>query len=174
MKQAGFTQKLLMAIVITQLVAYGGAVSSKSLSNSSIKSSSKSLSSPKSNSKSKRVPDEYRAGSSSKATVAVEGSADADVDKTGVAATGNMDLSWTAPVARTDGTPLSLADINGYRIYYGASAGNYTESADIADGTARSATVTDIPVGTYHVVMSTYDVGGRESGYSSSIIKTIQ
>jgi hypothetical protein len=93
---------------------------------------------------------------------------------TGVAATGNMDLSWTAPVTRSDGTPLSLSDINGYRIYYGASAGNYTESVEIADGSALSATVTDIPAGIYHVVMSTYDVDGRESSYSSSVIKTIQ
>ena len=85
-----------------------------------------------------------------------------------------MDLSWAAPVARTDGTPLSLADINGYRIYFGTSAGNYTESVEIADGTALSTTVTNIPVGTYHVVMSTYDVDGRESDYSSSIVKTIQ
>ena len=154
MKQAGFTQKLLMAIVFTQLVAYGGAVSSKSSS--------------------KRIPDEYRAGPSSKAKVNRKGSPDADVDKTGVAATGNMDLSWTAPATRADGTPLSLADINGYRVYYGESAGNYTESVEIADGAALSTTVTGIPVGTYHVVMSTYDVDGLESDYSSSVIKTIQ
>ena len=154
MKQAGFTQKLLMAIVFTQLAAYGGVVSSKSSS--------------------KRVPDEYRAGSSSKTKVNRKDSRDADVDKTAVAATGNMDLSWAAPVARTDGTPLSLADINGYRIYFGTSAGNYTESVEIADGTALSTTVTGIPVGTYHVVMSTYDADGRESDYSSSVVKTIQ
>ena len=154
MKQAGFTQKLLMAIVFTQLLAYGGAVSSKSSS--------------------KRIPDEYRAGPSQKANVNRKGSSGADVDKTGVAATGNMDLSWAAPVSRADGTPLSLADINGYRIYFGASAGNYTESVEIADGTALSTTITNIPVGTYHVVMSTYDVDGRESEHSSSIIKTIQ
>ena len=154
MKQAGYTQKLLMAIVFTQLVAYGGAVSSKSSS--------------------KRIPDEYRAGPSSKAKVNRKGSPDADVDKTGVAATGNMDLSWTAPATRADGTPLSLADINGYRVYYGESAGNYTESVEIADGAALSTTVTGIPVGTYHVVMSTYDVDGLESDYSSSVIKTIQ
>jgi hypothetical protein len=158
MKQAGFTQKLLMAFVITQLATYGGAVSSE----------------PSSKSKSKRVPDEYRVSPSSKTKVNRKSSADTDADMTGVAATGNMDLSWTAPVTRSDGTPLSLSDINGYRIYYGASAGNYTESVEIADGSALSATVTDIPAGIYHVVMSTYDVDGRESSYSSSVIKTIQ
>jgi hypothetical protein len=94
--------------------------------------------------------------------------------KANVVATGSMDLSWTAPATRSDGTPLSLADINGYRIYYGESEGSYTESVDIADGAAQSARVTDIPVGSYHVVMTTYDTDGRESGYSGSVVKTIQ
>jgi len=94
--------------------------------------------------------------------------------KTGIAATGSLDLSWTAPVARADGTPLSLADINGYRIYYGSSDGNYPESVEISDGTAQSATVTGIPVGSYHVVMTTYDTDGRESNYSPSVVKSVQ
>jgi hypothetical protein len=91
-----------------------------------------------------------------------------------VATTGNLNLSWTAPVAREDGAALSLADIDGYRIYYGASAGNYTQSVEITDGTAQSITVTGIPVGSYHVVMTTYDMDGRESGHSSSVIKSVQ
>jgi hypothetical protein len=94
--------------------------------------------------------------------------------KANVAATGSMSLSWTAPATRSDGTPLSLADINGYRIYYGKSEGDYTESVDIADGSAQSAKVTDIPVGSYHVVMTTYDTEGRESGHSGSVVKSIQ
>ena len=71
-----------------------------------------------------------------------------------------------------DLTPLSLSDINGYRIYYGASAGNYPNSADVTDGTATSVTVTGVPVGTYYLVMTTYDVAGRESRYSSAVRKT--
>ena len=86
--------------------------------------------------------------------------------------TGAIDLTWTAPSTRADGTPLSLAEISGYRIYYGESEGDYPNSADVADGTATSATVTDIPVGNYYLVMTTYDVDGRESGYSSAIQKT--
>jgi hypothetical protein len=94
--------------------------------------------------------------------------------KPGVVATGSLKLNWTAPVARTDGEALSLADIDGYRIYYGESEGQYTKSVEIADGTAQSARVTGVPVGSYHVVMTTYDMDGRESGYSSSVIKSIQ
>jgi hypothetical protein len=87
--------------------------------------------------------------------------------------TGSTTLSWTAPVARADGSPLSLADIEGYRIYYGTSAGNYPNSVDINDGTAVQLTLNNLPVGTYHLVMTTYDVAGRESVFSPEVIKTI-
>jgi len=93
---------------------------------------------------------------------------------TGTATTGRLSLSWRAPVARADGTPLSLADIDGYRIHYGKSSGNYTSHVTLADGTAQSVTLTDLPVGTYYMVMTTYDVDGRESGYSSQVSKTAQ
>ena len=88
-------------------------------------------------------------------------------------ATGSATISWTAPVARADGSPLSLADIEGYRIYYGSSAGDYPNSVDIDDGTAVQLTLNNLPVGTYHLVMTTYDVAGRESVFSPEVIKTI-
>ena len=87
---------------------------------------------------------------------------------------GSFSLSWTAPTTRSDGTPLSLADINGYRIHYGTSPGNYTETVEVSNGTATSATVADIPVGTCYIVMTTYDVDGRESVYSPEISKIVQ
>ena len=88
--------------------------------------------------------------------------------------TGSLALNWKAPVSRTDGTPLSLADIDGYRIHYGKSSGNYTNHFTLADGTAQKVKLTNIPVGTYYLVMTTYDVYGRESGYSPQVIKTVQ
>ena len=88
-------------------------------------------------------------------------------------ATGSATINWTAPVARADGSPLSLADIEGYRIYYGSSAGDYPNSVDIDDGTAVQLTLSNLPLGTYHLVMTTYDVAGRESAFSPEIIKTI-
>jgi imidazole glycerol phosphate synthase subunit HisF len=76
--------------------------------------------------------------------------------------------------SRTDGTALSLADIDGYRIHYGPSSGKYPDTANVTDGSAQSITVTDVPAGEYHVVMTTVDTDGLESGYSSEIIKTAQ
>lgn len=84
---------------------------------------------------------------------------------------GGFTLNWTAPTTRADGAPLSLADIEGFRIYYGTSAGNYPNTVDINDGSAQAATVNDIPTGTYHVVMTTYDTSGLESNYSAEIVK---
>ncbi len=84
---------------------------------------------------------------------------------------GGFTLTWTAPVTRTDGTPLSLAEIDGYRIHYGASAGSYPGTVDVNDGSAQSVTVGNLPAGTYHVVMTSYDTSGLESPYSPDIVK---
>ena len=91
-----------------------------------------------------------------------------------VVPTGSVTLGWTAPATRADGTPLSLADIDGFRIYYGESAGDYTDSVEVADGTAQTVTVNDIPVGTYHVAITAFDVNGSESGFSSEIPIAVQ
>lgn len=149
MKQPGLLQKLLLALVFTQLVACGGGGSSKSSS--------------------KKIPDAYRAGSTSSVSVAVKASSDKDAGKTGV-----MELSWSAPATRTDGEPLSLSEIGGYRLYYGKQKGDYVQGANIKDGSAQSATVTGVPLGTYYVVLTTYDSNGVESDYSSAVRKTVR
>ena len=100
--------------------------------------------------------------------------ASTDTGQTGTVSPGSLALSWMAPVARADGTPLSLADIDGYRIHYGQSTGNYTSHVNVADGTAQSAVLNNIPLGTYYLVMTTYDVDGRESVYSTEVSKTVQ
>ena len=84
---------------------------------------------------------------------------------------GAFTLKWTAPKTRSNGSPLSLADINGYRIYYGKSPGKYSEVFDVADGTAQSAKVTNLPAGTYYLVMTTYDNSGLESKHSKEVSK---
>jgi hypothetical protein len=87
-------------------------------------------------------------------------------------ATGSLSLSWVAPVARADGTPLSLADIDGFHIYYGNKPGNYPNRVKVTDVTAQRATLKNLASGTYYVVMTTYDVDGRESRRSGTVKKT--
>lgn len=85
----------------------------------------------------------------------------------------SVTIAWTAPVARADGSPLSLAEIGGYRVYYGNSEGDYPSRIDVNDGTAVESTLNDLPSGTYYIVVTTYDVAGRESEFSPVLIKTI-
>ena len=82
-------------------------------------------------------------------------------------------INWVAPVARADGSPLSLADIGGYRVYYGTTEGDYPNRIDVTDGTAVGTVLTDLPPGTYYFVVTTQDTAGRESKYSDVLIKTI-
>jgi hypothetical protein len=90
------------------------------------------------------------------------------------ASNGSFSLSWTAPTTRADGTPISLAEIDGYRVHYGTTPGNYPDSVDITDGAATATTINNIPVGNYSVVMTTYDTGGMESAQSGVVNKQAQ
>ena len=85
--------------------------------------------------------------------------------------TGSFDLNWTPPVARTDGSPLLPSEIDGFRIYLGSKPGAYPTKINVVDGSAQSTTVTNVAPGTYYLVMTAYDVKGRESGYSPVISK---
>ena len=91
----------------------------------------------------------------------------------GGATTQGVALSWVAPVEREDGTPISMAEIGGYRVYYGTSQGKYTKNVDIADRTTMQATLSNLTTGTYYIVMTTYDVDGRESVFSQVVTKSI-
>jgi hypothetical protein len=89
------------------------------------------------------------------------------------ATNGSVTLNWVAPVARADGSPISLADIDGYRVYYGATEGNYTNRIDVNDGTAEEIALRGLTPGTIYIVVTTYDTAGRESAYSDVVIRKI-
>jgi len=84
---------------------------------------------------------------------------------------GSFAVSWSAPQTRADGSPISLAEIDGYRLYYGSDPGDYPASVDVTNGSATSVTVGDVPVGDYYVVITTYDSAGRESAQSNAVLK---
>jgi hypothetical protein len=56
-------------------------------------------------------------------------------------------LSWVAPVARADGTPLSLADIEGFRIYYGNTTNSYPYRVNLTDATTQQVTLNNLANG---------------------------
>lgn len=150
--RSGIVKSLLTVVVVMQLVACGGGGgggSGASGSGSGTVSSSGTST----------------AASSSTSTSTTSG-------QSSPTATGSLSLSWVAPVARADGTPLSLADIDGFHIYYGNKPGNYPNRVKVTDGTAQRATLKNLASGTYYIVMTTYDVNGLESSRSGMVKKT--
>ena len=101
------------------------------------------------------------------------GDSSTDSSASSVVTASSATLTWVAPVARADGSPISLADIGGYRVYYGATEGSYPNRIDVTDGTAVGTVLRDLPPGTNYFVVTAYDAAGRESEYSDVVIKTI-
>jgi len=87
--------------------------------------------------------------------------------------TGSAVLSWKPPATRSDGAPLSFAEIAGYVLYYGVAPGNYSSSISINDAYTTSVTVADLPRGTYYFAVTTRDTSGMESAYSKAAMRVI-
>ena len=82
-------------------------------------------------------------------------------------------LSWIAPVEREDGTPISMSEIAGYRVYYGTSQGNYSNQVEVAGSATMQVTLSNLVAGTYYIVVTTYDNDGRESDFSQVVTRSI-
>jgi len=82
-------------------------------------------------------------------------------------------LAWDAPVQRENGTPISMAEIAGYKVYYGTAQGSYPNQVDIADRDTMQTTLSDLETGTYYIVVTTYDMDGRESTFSQEVTASI-
>ncbi|MEW6570532.1 MAG: DUF1566 domain-containing protein, partial [Nitrospirota bacterium] len=89
---------------------------------------------------------------------------------TGEVYSGQAALSWDPPTTNADGT--ALADLAGFKIYYGTSSGNYTQHVDV--GNVAKYTINNLSDGfTYYFVATAYDVSGNESKYSNEVKKAI-
>jgi Big-like domain-containing protein/purple acid phosphatase-like protein/fibronectin type III domain protein len=73
---------------------------------------------------------------------------------------GTVSLAWDA---------VTDSDLDGYRVYYGTTAGNYTQSVDV--GNVTSTTISGLnDCVTYHFGVKAYDTAGNESAnYSNEI-----
>jgi hypothetical protein len=84
--------------------------------------------------------------------------------------TGSATLSWTPPTENTDGSPLE--DLAGYKIYWGPSQGNYTNSTSVGDG--MSVYVVDgLTQGTWYFTATALNSAGIESTFSNAASKMI-
>ena len=81
-----------------------------------------------------------------------------------------VDLSWTPPSTRSDGSYLPLSELAGYRVYMGTSSNDLAPLVDLNDDTVTSYTVNGLSSGNYYFAVSAYDTNGLESGYSQIIL----
>jgi hypothetical protein len=95
----------------------------------------------------------------------------------GLTTTGTVSLTWDAPTTRADGTSLNPAtDIATYKLYYGTSSGNYSQSIDVKPNLTAPYTTTDtvtLGSGTYYFAVTAVDTSGNESAYSADVMRTL-
>ena len=82
-------------------------------------------------------------------------------------------LSWVAPTTRTDGSPLALSDLEGYRIYYGTSPDDLILQEEIIGVSETVITISLATPGVYYFAVTAYDADGLESSFSEIVSKDV-
>jgi len=101
----------------------------------------------------------------------VSGSVSGSTTLTVTASAAVVTLSWDAPIANEDGSPVTLS---GYKIYYGTSSGGYTKSVSVAStGTTPVTYTLSLSPGTYYFAVTAVSIDGQESAYSNETSKTL-
>ncbi|MCG8006059.1 MAG: putative Ig domain-containing protein [Candidatus Thiodiazotropha lotti] len=85
--------------------------------------------------------------------------------------TGSISLTWVAPATRTDGSPLDMSEISGYRLYMGTSNNNLSAVVDVDDCTISNHLIENLETGTYYFAITAYDLAGNESDLSNVVAK---
>jgi len=85
---------------------------------------------------------------------------------------GSATLSWTPPTTNSNGTPLT--NLAGYRVRWGQSAGNYSNSTTLNNAGLTSYVVGNLGPGTYYFVVTAVNSAGTESQFSNMASKTVQ
>ncbi len=88
--------------------------------------------------------------------------------------THSVTMNWTPPTQRSDGTTLAIADMAGYTIRYGQSAGNLNQTITINNGLASSHTIGNLSAGTWHFSIQTRDIQGQTSSQTGPQAITLQ
>jgi Putative Ig domain len=85
-------------------------------------------------------------------------------------ATGNVTVDWTPPTENSDGSVLT--ELAGYRIHYGASRDQLTQTANITNPGLTSYVVEQLTAGTWYFNMTAYSKSGVE-GSASGVVSTM-
>ena len=87
-------------------------------------------------------------------------------------ALGAVTLSWTAPSANIDGTPLT--DLRSYTVYYGIESGNYTQVVSLDNAGTTTYVIENLVPNTYYFAITASNSGGVESGYSNEAVRIVE
>jgi hypothetical protein len=88
------------------------------------------------------------------------------------ASIGAASLSWIPPTENVDGS--ALTDLAGYRIVYGASATQLTQTIDVTNAGISYYVITDLAPGTYYFAVRAYTQRGAESTDSNVVTKVVR
>lgn len=84
---------------------------------------------------------------------------------------GSATLSWTPPTQNSDGS--TLTDLAGYRVHYGRSAGQLSQTVEITNASLSTYVVENLSSGTWYFAVVTVSSGGTTSVLSNVATKTI-
>jgi len=87
------------------------------------------------------------------------------------ATVGSAQLSWTPPIANTDGS--TLTNLAGYRINYGTSTTALTKTVQVPTAGVTSYLIDNLTQGTWYFTVVAYTSAGLESAASSVTSKRI-
>lgn len=87
------------------------------------------------------------------------------------ATTGSVTLNWVLPTLRTDGT--ALTNLASFKIYYGTSPTNLTNTMAVTNPTVTSAVVQNLTSGTWYFSITAIDSTGVESAKTNPASTTI-
>ncbi len=85
--------------------------------------------------------------------------------------TGSAALSWVAPTARTDGSPLT--NLAGYTVFYGRMSGIYDYQIDISNPGILTYVVENLVSGDWYFALAAYDSQGLESDRSNEVLREV-
>jgi hypothetical protein len=80
-------------------------------------------------------------------------------------------LDWTAPTENTDGS--ALTDLAGYKVYYGTSASNLTESVKVANPGLTNYTIGNLTPGKWYFAVTSITTAGVESAPSGVVTASL-
>lgn len=85
---------------------------------------------------------------------------------------GAASLEWMPPTQNTDGS--ALTNLAGYRIVYGKSAAQLTQTIQVANAGTSSYVVDNLAPGTYYFAVRAYTSKGAESADSNVVAKVVR